>query len=185
LRILISLLRDEEFRARLSAEEELEDKTIKAMARRLRAARKLDIDRVWKRLDLSCFGVLNEYKPPEYRLNWDNSEDGCGMITVIDIAKLRYRAQTFVVGAVLKEVLHSKESALRPEPVFIFLDELNKYAPRMGGGPLGAIFRDIAERGRSFKIIMIGAEQTASEVDYRVITQASTVVVGHQKVAET
>ncbi len=181
---LISLLRDEEFRARLSAEEELEDKTIKAMARRLRAARKLDIDRVWKRLDLSCFGVLNEYKPPEYRLNWDNSEDGCGMITVIDIAKLRYRAQTFVVGAVLKEVLHSKESALRPEPVFIFLDELNKYAPRMGGGPLGAIFRDIAERGRSFKIIMIGAEQTASEVDYRVITQASTVVVGHQKVAE-
>ncbi len=105
-------------------------------------------------------------------------------VTVIDIAKLRYRAQVFVVGAILKEILYHKESGGRPEPIFIFLDELNKYAPRTSGGPLGTIFRDIAERGRSFRIIMIGAEQTASEVDYRVITQASTVIVGHQKVAE-
>ncbi|MCD6550706.1 MAG: ATP-binding protein, partial [Thermotoga sp.] len=49
---------------------------------------------------------------------------------------------------------------------------------------LANIFRDVAERGRSFRVILIGAEQTASEVDYRVITQAATVVVGRQKGAE-
>ncbi|MCS7233118.1 MAG: ATP-binding protein [Synergistetes bacterium] len=180
-RSLIEFLKSEDVRNRLLAEEELEEKTIKAMARRLKAAFKLDLDRVWKPVEgLDFIGMVDKYEPPSYRVDWDIN----GKVTVIDIAKLRYRAQVFVVGAILKEVLHLKETAGRPEPVFIFLDELNKYAPRTGGGPLGAIFRDIAERGRSFRIIMIGAEQTASEVDYRVITQASTVVVGHQKVAE-
>ncbi len=61
---------------------------------------------------------------------------------------------------------------------------MNKYAPREGGGPLGAIFQDVAERGRSFRVVLLGAEQTASQVDYRVVTQASTVVVGRQKLAE-
>lgn len=178
---LIDFVKRDDIRNRLESEEELEGKTIKAMARRLRAARKLDLNRIWKPIEaLEIGGIVREYKPPSYWIEWDRP----GGITVVDIAKLRYRAQVFVVGAILKEVLNSKESAGRPEPVFIFLDELNKYAPRMGGGPLGAIFRDIAERGRSFRIIMIGAEQTASEVDYRVITQASTMVVGHQKVAE-
>ncbi len=178
---LIDFIKRDDVRDRLKSEEELEDKTIRAMARRIRAARKLDLNRIWKPIEsMEIGGVLQEYKPPSYWINWDRPSG----ITVIDIAKLRYRAQVFVVGAILKEILSSKESAERPEPVFIFLDELNKYAPRTGGGPLGAIFRDIAERGRSFRIIMIGAEQTASEVDYRVITQASTMVVGHQKVAE-
>ncbi len=178
---LIDFIKRDDIRDRLKSEEELEDKTIRAMARRIRAARKLDLNRIWKPIEsMEIGGVLQEYKPPSYWINWDRPSG----ITVVDIAKLRYRAQVFVVGAILKEILSSKESAERPEPVFIFLDELNKYAPRTGGGPLGAIFRDIAERGRSFRIIMIGAEQTASEVDYRVITQASTMIVGHQKVAE-
>jgi DNA helicase HerA-like ATPase len=33
-------------------------------------------------------------------------------------------------------------------------------------------------------VVLLGAEQTASQVDYRVVTQASTVVVGRQKPAE-
>ncbi|KUK13643.1 MAG: ATP-binding protein [Synergistetes bacterium] len=178
---LESFIKSDKVRNRLLSEEELEERTVKAMVRRLKAARKLDLDRVWKPIEGLEFGeVVERYVPPSYKIDWDVS----GRVTVVDIAKLRYRAQVFVVGAILKEILYRKENAERPEPVFVFLDELNKYAPRAGGGPLGAIFRDIAERGRSFKIIMIGAEQTASEVDYRVITQASTVVVGHQKIAE-
>lgn len=180
---LVEFLRKEDVRSRLMEQEELEKKTVSAMIRRLKVAQKLDLDRIWKPLDYFEIGAVIERREeliPPYRVNWDEPS----LVTVIDIAKLRYRAQVFVVGAILKEILYHKESGRRPEPVFIFLDELNKYAPRTGGGPLGAIFRDIAERGRSFRIIMIGAEQTASEVDYRVITQASTVVVGHQKVAE-
>jgi len=46
------------------------------------------------------------------------------------------------------------------------------------------LFRDVAERGRSFGVILVGAEQTASQVDFRVVTQSSTTVVGHQKAAE-
>jgi len=67
------------------------------------------------------------------------------------------------------------------EPVFIFLDELNKYAPRTEGGAMVKLFRDVAERGRSFGVILVGAEQTASQVDFRVVTQSSTTVVGHQR----
>jgi hypothetical protein len=89
-----------------------------------------------------------------------------------------------VVGAVLKEIMFLKEKDELPEPVFIYLDELNKYAPRTGGGALAGIFRDVAERGRSFRVVLIGAEQTASQVDYRVITQAATTIVGRQKQAE-
>jgi len=70
------------------------------------------------------------------------------------------------------------------EPVFIFLDELNKYAPRTEVGAMVKLFRDVAERGRSFGVILVGAEQTASQVDFRVVTQSSTTVVGHQKAAE-
>lgn len=180
---MIEFLKKPDIRDSLISKEELEEKTVKAMVRRLKVAQKLDLDRIWKPLDYLEIGFVIDRRErliPSYKVNWDEPS----LVTVIDIAKLRYRAQVFVVGAILKEILYHKESAQRPEPVFIFLDELNKYAPRTGGGPLGAIFRDIAERGRSFRIIMIGAEQTASEVDYRVITQASTVVVGHQKVAE-
>jgi len=62
------------------------------------------------------------------------------------------------------------------EPVFIFLDELNKYAPRTEGGAMVKLFRDVAERGRSFGVILVGAEQTASQVDFRVVTQSSTTM---------
>jgi len=177
---LANLLKEEKIKDELS-EEMIQDKTIGAVYRRIKAAQKLDIWKVWVDMSTeSMFFTPSKYEEPSYHINWDRK----GGITVIDISKLRHRAQIFVVGSILKQVLQKKEAGLIKEPVFIYLDELNKYAPRSGGGPLGSIFRDIAERGRSFKIILIGAEQTASEVDYRVITQASTTVVGRQKLAE-
>ncbi len=176
---LANLLKDPRVKEELK-EEEIVDKTIAAVYRRIKAAQKLDIGKVWVKLDRDLFTSPSKYEEPSYHINWDRK----GGITVIDISKLRHRAQIFVVGSILKQVLQKKEAGLVKEPVFIYLDELNKYAPRIGGGPLGDVFRDIAERGRSFKIILIGAEQTASEVDYRVVTQASTTVVGRQKLAE-
>ncbi len=156
--------------------EHVQKQTIGMLIRRLKAAQKMDFDRLWVKPPLKV-----EPWQTNYRIDWNVP----GRVTVIDISKLRERAQAFVVGAILSEVMREKErNSGFTQPVFIFLDELNKYAPRHGGGALANIFRDVAERGRSFRVILIGAEQTASEVDYRVITQAATVVVGRQKGAE-
>jgi hypothetical protein len=58
------------------------------------------------------------------------------------------------------------------------LDELNKYAPREGRSPIKEVLLDIAERGRSLGIILIGAQQTASEVERRIVSNSSIKVVG-------
>ena len=43
---------------------------------------------------------------------------------------------------------------------------------------------DIAERGRSLGVILIGAQQTASEVERRVVANASYRIVGRLDTAE-
>lgn len=166
--------KDDDFKTKIM--QEVQGKaTIASLVRRLKAAKAVGFDLLWVRTSFLKFDVSTSR-----RIDWDKP----GQVTVIDISKLRTRPQSFVVGAVLLEVMRSREEKTNQDPVFIFLDELNKYAPRFGGGPLSSIFRDIAERGRSFRVILIGAEQTASEVDYRIITQSSTTVIGRQKGAE-
>jgi uncharacterized protein len=64
------------------------------------------------------------------------------------------------------------------------LDELNKYAPREGSSPIKEILLDVAERGRSLGIILIGAQQTASEVERRIIANSAIRVVGRLDSAE-
>ena len=64
------------------------------------------------------------------------------------------------------------------------IDELNKYAPREGNSPIKEVLLDIAERGRSLGIILIGAQQTASEVERRIISNSSIKVVGRLDPAE-
>ncbi len=160
--------------------ERIEDRTILAISRRLRMARRTGLNHLWRRIEVKQLSEIREVPQPTYTIDWNRP----GGVTVIDIAKLTRWGQCFVVGALLKEVMHRKETSFLDEPVFIYLDELNKYAPRESGGLLGSIFQDVAERGRAFRVVLLGAEQTASQVDYRVVTQASTVVVGRQKLAE-
>lgn len=160
--------------------EKIEERTILAISRRLRMAQKAFLGKLWRRIEVEAFREIQKVPEPSYRIDWNRP----GGVTIVDIAKLGRSGQAFVVGAILREVMYAKEEQFLEEPIFIYLDELNKYAPREGGGPLGAIFQDVAERGRSFRVILLGAEQTASQIDYRVVTQASTVVVGRQKLAE-
>jgi uncharacterized protein len=68
--------------------------------------------------------------------------------------------------------------------LFIVLDELNKYAPREGQSPIKEILLDVAERGRSLGIILIGAQQTASEVERRIIANSALRVAGRLDTAE-
>lgn len=106
-------------------------------------------------------------------------------VTVVDIHNLNDRAQRFVVGVILRQVLDTKERQGRPDPLqFVVLDELNKYAPREGSSPIKEILLDIAERGRSLGISLIGAEQTASEVERRIVANSSLRVVGRLDSAE-
>jgi DNA helicase HerA-like ATPase len=122
----------------------------------------------------------------------DASASGCSIrrdqyqVTVVDIHGLHSTAQMFVVGVILKRMMEEKEAQGTARPlVFVVLDELNKYAPREGWSPIRDVLLDIAERGRSLGISLLGAQQTASEVERRVIANASLKVVGRLDSAES
>jgi DNA helicase HerA-like ATPase len=114
----------------------------------------------------------------------DAQDAGQGkQVTVIDINELPDKAKRFVVGAVVKRLVEEKEGRSRPL-VFLVLDELNKYAPREGWSPIKEVILDIAERGRSLGVVLIGAQQTASEIERRVTANASFRVAGRLDSAE-
>jgi len=106
-------------------------------------------------------------------------------LSVVDIHNLSGHAQMFVVGVLLRDLFEYKERVGRKQnTVFVVLDELNKYAPREGDSPIKDVLLDIAERGRSLGIILIGAQQTASEVERRIVSNAAVRVVGRLDMAE-
>ena len=105
-------------------------------------------------------------------------------VTVVDLHNLPERAQRFVVGLLLRAETERKEAAGPGSLLFTMVDELNKYAPREGDSPIKQTLLDIAERGRSLGIILIGAQQTASEVERRVVGMSSIKVVGRLDPAE-
>ena len=64
------------------------------------------------------------------------------------------------------------------------LDELNKYAPREGHGPLRELFVDIAERGRSLGVLLIGCQQAAGRVAEPIVRQPALKICGRLDAAE-
>lgn len=106
-------------------------------------------------------------------------------VTVADLHNLPDRAQRFVVGVTLRTELARKERQGTARPLmFVMLDELNKYAPRDGDSPIKQILLDVAERGRSLGVILIGAQQTASEVERRILANCAIRVAGRLDAAE-
>ncbi|BCB87949.1 ATP-binding protein [Phytohabitans suffuscus] len=145
--------------------------TVNAFARRLIASKK-DLARLIR-------GDLAERRP--HAINTAES----AQVTVVDLHNLPDRAQRFVVGVTLKTEFERKEKAGTAKPLlFVVLDELNKYAPREGSSPIKEVLLDIAERGRSLGVILIGAQQTASEVERRIVTNSAIRVVGRLDPAE-
>ena len=117
--------------------------------------------------------------PEKHRVKFEKQ------VTVVDLHNLNDRAKRFVVGVVLRKAFEEKEKAGQPKPLqFVVLDELNKYAPREGASPIKEILLDVAERGRSLGIILIGAQQTASEVERRIVANSAIRVVGRLDAAE-
>ena len=119
-------------------------------------------------------------KKPKYRINWQEKQ-----VTVVDIHSLTSAAKMFVVGALVKTIFREKEEQGTSHPhVFVLLDELNKYAPREGFSPIQDVLLDVAERGRSLGVILIGAQQTASEVEPRIFSNCAIRVAGRMDSAE-
>ena len=147
------------------------DATVAAFLRRLDAARFRMGHLVWGR---------EAEHPERHRIDW-----GANQVTVVDIHNLHDRAKRFVTGVVIKRLFEHKERMGRREPLaFLVLDELNRYAPREGWSPIKEVLLDVAERGRSLGMILVGAEQTASEVERRVIANSAFRVVGRLDTAE-
>ncbi|WP_329108596.1 ATP-binding protein [Micromonospora sp. NBC_01699] len=145
--------------------------TVNAFARRLINSKK-DLARLIR-------GDLATRRP--HRINTAES----AQVTVVDLHNLPDRAQRFVVGVTLKTEFENKEKTGTAKPLlFVVLDELNKYAPREGSSPIKEVLLDIAERGRSLGVILIGAQQTASEVERRIVTNSAIRVVGRLDPAE-
>jgi DNA helicase HerA-like ATPase len=145
--------------------------TVNAFARRLIASKK-DLARLVR-------GDLAARRP--HQINTAES----AQVTVVDLHNLPDRAQRFVVGVTLKTEFERKERAGTAKPLlFVVLDELNRYAPREGSSPIKEVLLDIAERGRSLGVVLIGAQQTASEVERRIVANSAIRVVGRLDPAE-
>ena len=106
-------------------------------------------------------------------------------VTVVGIQTLHDLGQRFVVGALLAETFAEKEHTGQRLPLaVIVLDELNKYAPREGSSPLKEMLIDIAQRGRSLGVLLVGAQQSASRVAPEVMENAAIRVAGRLDAAE-
>ena len=122
---------------------------------------------------------------PNNRNHRISTLEGGAQVTVVDLHNLPDRAQRFVVGVTLKTEFERKEKSGTAKPLlFVVLDELNKYAPREGTSPIKEVLLDIAERGRSLGVVLIGAQQTASEVERRIVANSAIRVVGRLDPAE-
>ena len=123
--------------------------------------------------------------PPRPRRGSRRIDRAAANVTVVAIQSLHEQAQRFVVGALLKETFQQKEATGQRLPLsVIVLDELNKYAPREGTSPLKDMLIDIAQRGRSLGVLLVGAQQTASRVASEVLENASIRVAGRLDAAE-
>jgi hypothetical protein len=125
-----------------------------------------------------------------YNLSQEIAKIRGGETIVVDIARLTDEEQTLVFGDILRTIYRlyaesAEEDEDLPEKVIIFVDELNKYAPaRERESPIIEQILDIAERGRSLGVVLIGAEQFMSAVHGRVTGNCSTTVIGRTGSAE-
>lgn len=104
---------------------------------------------------------------------------------VIDVNSLPTSLQRFVVGSILKQVeTERKTNRIANLRYVIMLDELNRFAPRGARDEITRLLERIATEMRSQGVIMLGAQQMASQVSAKVIEMASIRVLGRTGAAE-
>jgi uncharacterized protein len=105
---------------------------------------------------------------------------------VIDISQLPYSLQRFVVGSILKQTVQARKSADAVQNLryVIMLDELNRFAPRGAKDELTQLLEQVATEMRSQGVILLGAQQMASQVSTKVVEMASIRALGRTGSAE-
>ena len=118
---------------------------------------------------------------------------------IVDITQLSDKGQRLVFQTIVRSVFKKLEErksleltsqlqgnlAEFPRHVVIFVDELNKFVPvgRQYSALKGEIV-EMAARGRSVGMALIGAQQLASKVDEEVLANTSTFAVGRSHAVE-
>jgi len=99
---------------------------------------------------------------------------------VIDIHDLSASLQRFVVAAIVKQVVAARTGRLAVPSLryLLILDELNRFAPRNSSDAITQLIERIASEMRSQGIILLGAQQLASQVSTKIIENASIRVLG-------
>jgi DNA helicase HerA-like ATPase len=122
-----------------------------------------------------------------------------GQLWVVDLTQLSDKGQRLVFQTIVRTVFRKLEERksleiagqlsgeLRefPRHIVIFVDELNKFVP--SGREYSALKGEIVEmaaRGRSIGMSLIGAQQLASKVDEEVLANTSTFAVGRSHAIE-
>ena len=115
-----------------------------------------------------------------HRIETDDAQ-----VTVVDLHNLPDRAQRFVVGVTLRRAFERKEkTGLGQAAAVRRARRAEQVRAARGRSPIKELLLDIAERGRSLGIMLIGAQQTASEVERRIIANSAIRVVGRLDPAE-
>ena len=105
---------------------------------------------------------------------------------VIDVSQLPYSLQRFVVGSILKQSVQARKSsgAVQNLRYVVMIDELNRFAPRGAKDELTQLLEQVATEMRSQGVILLGAQQMASQVSNKVVEMASIRALGRTGSAE-
>ena len=98
---------------------------------------------------------------------------------VVDIHSLLPSLQRFVVAAVVRQVVNAKLTTQKSDVRYlIVLDELNRFAPREGKDPITRILKEVALERHALGVILLSAQQFASQVAPEIIESAAVRVLG-------
>jgi hypothetical protein len=88
--------------------------------------------------------------------------------------------QRFVVGALLRQIADARTgtSAIAGLRYLVVIDELNRWAPRGGRDPITRLVEHLASEMRSQGVVLLGAQQQASQVSEKVIENAAVKLLG-------
>ncbi|HEY7120056.1 MAG TPA: hypothetical protein VH475_25945 [Tepidisphaeraceae bacterium] len=102
--------------------------------------------------------------------------------SVVDLSSLAAvpSLQRFVVATIFRQLVDDRTgSAAQPGLVYLVtLDELNRFAPRGSNDPITQLIEQVAAEMRSQGIILLGAQQQASQVSPRVVENAALRALG-------
>jgi hypothetical protein len=127
--------------------------------------------------------VIEKTRPNGHPFTFGNLEPNG--LHVIQLYRLTDEEKRLVVNAVIRELSQGLEQSDRSiDRVLIVADELNKYTPTGRMTPMKEQIIDIVSRGRDLQLILVGAQQFASQVDDQVYGNSETKVVGYSDESE-